>query len=91
MHVGCRHYYMTSTNTTRPSRRLGYTQQTALLAHLTHRITARNAVGLVQVEDLHDSWGYVARFISPRVLVSPDYLPHTPGSSRGNLGKKCDG
>lgn len=86
MQVGCRHYYVTITNTTRPSRRLGYTQQTALLVHLTHRITARNVLGLVRVEDLHDSWGYVARFISPLVLVSPYYLPRTPGSSQINLG-----
>jgi hypothetical protein len=90
MQVGCRHYYMTITNTTRSSPRLGYTQQTSLLAHLTHRITARNVLGLVQVEDLHDSWGYVARFISPLVLVSPDYLLRTPGSRRRILGKKCD-
>jgi hypothetical protein len=75
MQVGYHHYYMTITNTTRPSPRLGYTQQTSLLVHLTHRITARNVLGLVQVEDLHDSWGYVARFISPLALVSPDYSP----------------
>lgn len=54
--------------------------------HLTHRITARNVLGLVRVEDLHEPWGYVARFISPLVLVSPDYLPRTPGSSQINLG-----